>query len=720
MEITGKKVFERIKNLIEDKYPELDLEKITQAYVLAYESHTGQKRKSGEDYIVHPLEVAEILLDLRMDTDTIVAGILHDVVEDTLITLSDIEYIFGKNVANLVDGVTKLRNLPKKEGKQIENIRKMVVAMSEDVRVVIIKLADRLHNMRTLKYQSPLKQIEKSKESMDIFAPIAHRIGMGKIKTELEDLSFYYLNPENYEEIKNLINSKKTERINYTNKMIEIVKEEMEKVNIKCEISGRPKNLYSIYKKMTEKNKKFEELMDLIAIRIITEKEVDCYAALGIVHSKFPPVPGRFKDYIAASKSNGYQSIHTTVKGFGNQNVEIQIRTEQMHQIAEEGVAAHWKYKEKTSKSKNEEYYAKVKKMIESNIDNFAKKITVEILNKTIFVFTPKGDVIELIEGSTVLDFAFSVHTQIGYKTTGAKVNDKIVPLSHVIKNGDTVEILTSKTAKGPGSDWLNIVNNPSSKSKIKKWFKDKEFESKSKIGEELINNEFSKLGLKFKDYEDDNRVLIYMKKFNIKDFKELCYKFATNQLFIETFINKFGKKEEVSSQITEEEKNKVINKYNHKYSSGLKVTGAENTLFSFPKCCNPLPGDAIKGYVSRGKGIVVHRMDCQNIIKLEDSEKERILDVEWDDSILEKSNIKYQVNFTVKTYGRAGILSEFIKLISESKIDLIGVKTSTVKESSKEYAKIIFSVMIRKKEEFEKLSKNFLNIKEVIEIIRN
>lgn len=721
MHITGEEVFLRMKKLIENEYKDLNLEKITCAYLLAYESHKDQKRKSGEEYIVHPLEVAEILLKLRMDTDTIVAGILHDVVEDTLITLSDIEYSFGKDVASLVDGVTKLRNLPKKEGKQIENIRKMVVAMSEDVRVVIIKLADRLHNMRTLKYQSPQKQIEKSKECMDIFAPIAHRIGMGKIKTELEDISFYYLNPKGYEEMKNLVNTKKEERNAYTEEMMNVVKDELKKSNIECEISGRPKHLYSIYKKMYEKNKKFEELMDLIAVRIITQKEVDCYSALGIVHAKFVPVSGRFKDYIASPKPNGYQSIHTTVKGPGNQYVEVQIRTEQMHQIAEEGVAAHWKYKEKRGKSKNDEYYVKVKKMIESNIDNFAKEITFEILNKTIFVFTPKGDVVELVEGSTVLDFAFSVHTQIGYRTIGAKVNDKIVTLDHIIKNGDKVEILTSKTAKGPGSDWINIVNNPSSKSKIKKWFKDKEFESKSKEGEELLNNEFSKIGLKFKDYEDDDRVLLYMKKFNIKNFDQLYYKFATNELFIDTFIAKFEKKEEMSvEEVIEEETSKSQSKFSNKAITGLKVTGSDNTLFNFAKCCSPLPGDEIKGYVSRGRGIVVHRSDCKNIIGLEKNEKDRIIKVYWDEKLLEKSNVKYQVSFMVKTFGRSGLLSDIIRLISEFKMDLTGVKTNVIKENGQELGLINLSVMIRKKEEFEKLCKNILAIREVLEIVRN
>ncbi|WP_156299724.1 RelA/SpoT family protein [Streptobacillus canis] len=726
--ITGREVFERIKKDIVENHKELDIEKIEEAYVLAEESHRDQRRKSGEEYIVHPLEVAEILLALRMDTDTIVAGILHDVVEDTLITLSDIEYSFGKDVSTLIDGVTKLRNLPKKEGKQIENIRKMVVAMSEDVRVVIIKLADRLHNMRTLKYQSPEKQIEKSKETMDIFAPIAHRIGMGKIKSELEDISFYYLNPKGYQEIKGLVNAKKEERQRYINKIIEIIEKELEKSGIDAHVNGRTKHLYSIYKKMYEKNKQFKDLMDLTAIRVLTKKEVDCYAVLGLIHSIFTPVAGRFKDYIAVPKANGYQSIHTTVRGIDNQIIEIQIRTEEMHQIAEEGVAAHWMYKEKKSKDKNEKYYAAVKKIIESSIEGtnnneqeetFAKEVTEQILKKTIFVFTPKGDVVELQAGSTVLDFAFQVHTQIGYRTIGAKVNDRIVTLDYVVENGDKIEILTSKTAKGPGNDWINMVNNPSSKSKIRKWFKDMEFEIKSKEGEVLLNEEFNKIGLKFKDYEDDDRVLLYMKKFNITSIEQLYYKFANNELTMEHFIAKFEKKEEVNiEQAIEEETAKTTQKIREN-NQGIKVSGSDNTLFNFAKCCAPLPGDEIRGFVTRGRGIVIHRTDCPNMLKLLENEPEREIEVYWDENLLEKSTAKYQMYFTIKTVGRAGLMLDIMRLLNEYKIDLTGVNTKVVKENGESLALIQLGVLVKRKEDYEKLSKNLLNMREILEIMR-
>lgn len=720
--ITSNQIFEKLKKEILENRKDLDIEKIEEAYTLALESHMGQKRKSGEEYIIHPLEVAEILLNLRMDTDTIIAGILHDVVEDTLISLADIEYIFGKEIANLIDGVTKLRNLPRKEGKQIENIRKMVVAMSEDVRVVIIKLADRLHNMRTLKFQTPEKQIEKSKETMDIYAPISHRIGMGKIKTELEDLAFYYLNPIGYAEIKELVNTKKEERQKYIKIVIDIIEKELKNNNINAVVNGRNKHLYSIYKKMYEKQKKFTDLMDLTAVRIITEKEVDCYTVLGMIHSIFVPITGRFKDYIAVPKPNGYQSIHTTVKGPDNQIIEIQIRTEQMHAIAEEGVAAHWKYKENKNKDKNEKYYAAIKKIIESKEDpnnNFAKDVTTQILKKTIFVFTPKGDVVELQEGATALDFAFQVHTQIGYRTIGVKVNDRIVTLDYVVSNGDKIEILTSKTAKGPGNDWINIVTSPASKSKIKKWFKDKEMEIKSKEGEELVISEFNKVGLRFKDLEDDDRVLLYMKKFNLANINQLYTKFATNELSLDTFISKFiDKKEQSIEEVILEGANKVTNRIS-KSSSGIKVTGSDNTLFNFAKCCSPLPGDSIRGFVTRGRGIVIHTSDCKNMQQLLSVEPEREVEVLWDEKLLSENTTKYLVNFTIKTYGRSGLLLDVMRILSEYKMDVTSVNTNNIKENGKVYTLVQLGVLVRKKEDFEKLTKNLLTMREIMSVIR-
>ena len=720
-------LYKQLADRIKENNLDVDMDKVAEAFTLAYESHVGQKRKSGEDYILHPVEVAEILADMRMDTDTIVAGLLHDVVEDTLITLPDIEYSFGEDVKKLVDGVTKLRNLPRTDSKKLENIRKMVVAMSEDIRVVIIKLADRLHNMRTLKYMKPEKQQEKSKETIEIYAPIAHRIGMAKIKWELEDISFRFLYPKDYYEIKELINSKRKEREGYTANFIEKIQAELEKNHIKGEVTGRPKHLYSIYRKMNEKEKRFVDLNDLIAIRIIVEKKNECYNVLGIIHDLFIPVFKRFKDYISQPKPNGYQSIHTTVKGPNDQNVEIQIRTQEMHEIAEEGVAAHWKYKEKKSKSKNEKFYADAKKLtdsVQSKSDEkeqkgFAQEVTGDVLKQTIFVFTPKDDVMEMPRNSTALDFAFQVHTQIGYRTIGAKVNGRITQLNQVLKNGDKVEVMTSKNVnKGPGKDWIEMVNNHGSRVKIRKWFKDKEFEEKSKEGEQILEKEFEQLGLKLKDMLEDERVFLYMKKFNVADTKTLFYRFAIGDLSLDGFMNKFEKKEEKALEKVLEEETEKANRQKGKNNGGVKISGTENTMYRFAKCCSPLPGDEIRGYVTRGRGIAIHRSDCQNFISLMEKEPEREIDVYWDESAM-SANTTYEFNFTIKASDRNGLLLDIIRILNEYKMNLLNVNTNTFKENGNKRILIHLRITIRSREDFDRLANNLKSMSEVIDIIK-
>ena len=720
-------LYNQLADRIKENNLDVDMDKVAEAFTLAYESHVGQKRKSGEDYILHPVEVAEILADMRMDTDTIVAGLLHDVVEDTLITLADIEYSFGEDVKKLVDGVTKLRNLPRTDSKKLENIRKMVVAMSEDIRVVIIKLADRLHNMRTLKYMKPEKQQEKSKETIEIYAPIAHRIGMAKIKWELEDISFRFLYPKDYYEIKELINSKRKEREEYTANFIEKIQAELEKNHIKGEVTGRPKHLYSIYRKMNEKEKTFVDLNDLIAIRIIVEKKNECYNVLGIIHDLFIPVFKRFKDYVSQPKPNGYQSIHTTVKGPNDQNVEIQIRTQEMHEIAEEGVAAHWKYKEKKSKSKNEKFYADAKKLtdsVQSKSDEkeqkgFAQEVTGDVLKQTIFVFTPKDDVMEMPRNSTALDFAFQVHTQIGYRTIGAKVNGRITQLNQVLKNGDKVEVMTSKNVnKGPGKDWIEMVNNHGSRVKIRKWFKDKEFEEKSKEGEQILEKEFEQLGLKLKDMLEDERVFLYMKKFNVADTKTLFYRFAIGDLSLDGFMNKFEKKEEKALEKVLEEETEKANRQKGKNNGGVKISGTENTMYRFAKCCSPLPGDEIRGYVTRGRGIAIHRSDCQNFISLMEKEPEREIDVYWDESAM-SANTTYEFNFTIKASDRNGLLLDIIRILNEYKMNLLNVNTNTFKENGNKRILIHLRITIRSREDFDRLANNLKSMSEVIDIIK-
>ena len=720
-------LYKQLADRIKENNLDVDMDKVAEAFTLAYESHVGQKRKSGEDYILHPVEVAEILADMRMDTDTIVAGLLHDVVEDTIITLPDIEYSFGEDVKKLVDGVTKLRNLPRTDSKKLENIRKMVVAMSEDIRVVIIKLADRLHNMRTLKYMKPEKQQEKSKETIEIYAPIAHRIGMAKIKWELEDISFRFLYPKDYYEIKELINSKRKEREGYTANFIEKIQAELEKNHIKGEVTGRPKHLYSIYRKMNEKEKRFVDLNDLIAIRIIVKKKNECYNVLGIIHDLFIPVFKRFKDYISQPKPNGYQSIHTTVKGPNDQNVEIQIRTQEMHEIAEEGVAAHWKYKEKKSKSKNEKFYADAKKLtdsVQSKSDEkeqkgFAQEVTGDVLKQTIFVFTPKDDVMEMPRNSTALDFAFQVHTQIGYRTIGAKVNGRITQLNQVLKNGDKVEVMTSKNVnKGPGKDWIEMVNNHGSRVKIRKWFKDKEFEEKSREGEQILEKEFEQIGLKLKEMLEDERVFLYMKKFNVADTKTLFYRFAIGDLSLDGFMNKFEKKEEKALEKVLEEETEKANKQKGKNNGGVKISGTENTMYRFAKCCSPLPGDEIRGYVTRGRGIAIHRSDCQNFISLMEKEPEREIDVYWDESAM-SANTTYEFNFTIKASDRNGLLLDIIRILNEYKMNLLNVNTNTFKENGNKRILIHLRITIRSREDFDRLANNLKSMSEVIDIIK-
>ena len=719
-------LFKDLTDRIKENRLDVDTNKIEHAFILAYESHIGQKRKSGEDYILHPVEVAEILADMKMDTDTIVAGLLHDVVEDTLIVLEDIEDNFGKDVKKLVDGVTKLRNLPRTDSKKLENKRKMVIAMSEDIRVVIIKLADRLHNMRTLKYMKPEKQQEKSKETIEIYAPIAHRIGMARIKWELEDISFRFLYPNDYYEIKELVNTKRREREEYTAKFIEKIKIELKKNNIKGEVTGRPKHLYSIYRKMNEKQKRFMDLYDLIAIRIIVEKKNECYNVLGIIHDLFIPVFDRFKDYVSQPKPNGYQSIHTTVKGPNNQNVEIQIRTQEMHEIAEEGVAAHWKYKEKKSKSKNEKFYADVKKLkdsVQNKKENekqveFAQEVTGDVLKQTIFVFTPKDDIVEMPRNSTALDFAFQVHTQIGYRTIGAKVDGKIVQLNQVLKTGDKVEVITSKNMKGPGKDWIEMVNNHSSRVKIRKWFKDKEFEEKSKEGEQILEKEFDRLGLKLKDMLEDERVFLYMKKYNIGDNKTLFYRFGTGDLSLDGFMNKFEVKEEKALEKVLEEETEKGHRQKERNQGGVKISGTENTMYRFAKCCSPLPGDEIRGYVTRGRGIAIHRVDCDNFISLMQKEPEREVDVYWDESA-SSSNSTYEFNFTIKASDRNGLLLDIIRILNEYKMNLITVNTNNFKENGNKRIFIHLRITIRSRDDFDRLANNLKSMPEIIDVIK-
>ena len=540
--------WEEILKEIEKNNLKVDIEKIKLAFFFAEECHEGQYRKSGEDYIMHPVEVTKILIDMKMDTDTIVAGILHDIVEDTLITLADIKYNFGETVATLVDGVTKLKTLPNGTKKQDENIRKMILAMAQNLRVIIIKLADRLHNMRTMKYMKPEKQISISQETLDIYAPLAHRLGIAKIKWELEDLALRYLKPKEYMNIKSLIDSKKKEREEYIQGFIETIVNLLHETGIKGSVKGRFKHFYSIYKKMYEKNKEFDDIYDLMGVRIIVDTEGECYNTLGVIHSHFKPVPGRFKDYIAVPKSNNYQSIHTTIVGPQGKFIEIQIRTEEMDKVAEEGIAAHWSYKEHTKVTKSDQVYGWLRNILElqketETAQEFIDSVTKDIMNETVFVFSPKGDITELPQGATPLDFAFAIHTQIGCKCVGAKVNGKIVTLDYKLQNGDRVEIITSKNSKGPNKDWLDIVVTHGAKSKIKKVLKDLVRDQTIKNGRENLERELGKLGITLKEMEEDPIIKKHMEKNNITSLDEFYYHVGEKRSKIDIIIYKLRKK---------------------------------------------------------------------------------------------------------------------------------------------------------------------------------
>jgi RelA/SpoT family (p)ppGpp synthetase len=704
----------------------LDLDKILLAYEFSKESHIGQYRKSGEEYILHPVEVTKILINMNMDTDTIVAGILHDVVEDTLITSADIRYHFGDVPADLVEGVTKLSNLPEGTKKQHENIRKMIVAMAKDVRVVIIKLADRVHNMRTLKYMPEEKRKRIAKETLEIFAPLAHRLGIAKIKWELEDLSFYYLEPKIYKEIVKLVDSKRTFRENYTEKIVDYLEKELSKYNIKGVINGRPKHLYSIYKKMYEQNKNFDELYDLIAVRVIVRNEAECYNVLGIVHNYWKPVPGRFKDYIAVPKANGYQSIHTTVVGPQGRFVEIQIRTEEMHVIAEEGIAAHWTYKEKNKSNRRDNVYSWLRQILEwqnvaDNSEEFIKTVTGDILNETVFVFSPQGDVIEMTKGATPLDFAFHIHTEIGYKCIGAKVNGRIVPLDYKLQNGDQIEIITSKSAKGPGNDWLNIVVTQSAKSKIKRWIKEKQYDEKIKDGKLILERELSKFSIKFKDLEENEVTKEYIKKLHVPNFQELLFNFGIGRMKVDGYIDRLVEslKDKVEININDLIVENQKKRKEQNSQQGIIIDGTDNTLLRFAKCCTPLPGDEVAGYVTRGSGIAIHRKDCINFINLSNKEKNRVVEVNWDKKIINKNINKYGFSFNVLMIDRPNGLMDLVKVIADHKINLIGVNSNSFMENGDRLVNVKLNIEIADKEEAVRLKNNLRKLEGIISVNR-
>ncbi len=720
-------------------HPSTDVSMIEKAYKLAVKAHGDQRRKSGEPYIIHPLWVAIILADLEMDKETIAAGMLHDVVEDTKFTEEDIRREFGDEVALLVDGVTKLGRLSYSSDKlevQAENLRKMFLAMAKDIRVIIIKLADRLHNMRTLQFMPPAKQKEKAKETMDIYAPIAQRLGISKIKTELDDLALKYSQPEVFYDLVNQINARKTEREEFVEQIVEEVSTHMKNANIKAEVNGRVKHFFSIYKKMVNQDKTVDQIYDLFAVRIIVESVKDCYAALGVIHEMYTPIPGRFKDYIAMPKPNMYQSLHTTLMSSVGQPFEIQIRTEEMHKTAEYGIAAHWKYKEsndgkKSVEAQEEEKLSWLRQILEWQRDmsdnrEFLNLIKgdLDLFAEDVYCFTPQGDVKNLPNGSTPIDFAYAIHSAVGNKMVGARVNGKLVNIDYKIQNGDRIEILTSQNSKGPSRDWLNIVKSTQAKNKINQWFK-KEFKESNIIrGKDMIATYCRAKSINVANIIQPKYQEIVQKKYGFKDWDSVLAAIGHGGLKEGQVVNRlaeeYGKDhrqaitdEVVLERVAEAAKNKV---HIAKSKSGIVVKGIDDMAVRFSRCCNPVPGDEIVGFVTRGRGLSIHRTDCINMIHLSESERARLIPAEWETEVTEKSGGQYLAEIKMYANDQQGLLMEISRIFTEGNVD---VKSMNVRTSKKGTATIEMGFIVHGREELERIVKKLQQLSGIIDIER-
>ena len=720
-------------------HPSTDVSLIEKAYKLAVEAHGDQRRKSGEPYIIHPLWVAIILADLEMDKETIAAGMLHDVVEDTKFTEEDIRKEFGAEVALLVDGVTKLGRLSYSSDKlevQAENLRKMFLAMAKDIRVIIIKLADRLHNMRTLQFMTPAKQKEKAKETMDIYAPIAQRLGIYKIKTELDALALKYSQPEVFYDLVNQINARKTEREEFVEQIVDEVSTHMKNAGIKAEVNGRVKHFFSIYKKMVNQDKTVDQIYDLFAVRIIVESVKDCYAALGVIHEMYTPIPGRFKDYIAMPKPNMYQSLHTTLMSSVGQPFEIQIRTEEMHKTAEYGIAAHWKYKEsndgkKSVEAQEEEKLSWLRQILEWQRDmsdnrEFLNLIKgdLDLFAEDVYCFTPQGDVKNLPNGSTPIDFAYAIHSAVGNKMVGARVNGKLVNIDYKIQNGDRIEILTSQNSKGPSRDWLNIVKSTQAKNKINQWFK-KEFKESNIIrGKDMIATYCKAKSINLTNIIQPKYQEIVQKKYGFKDWESVLAAIGHGGLKEGQVVNRlaeeYGKDhrqaitdEVVLERVAEAAKNKV---HIAKSKSGIVVKGIDDMAVRFSRCCNPVPGDEIIGFVTRGRGLSIHRTDCINMIHLSEAERARLIPAEWETEVTEKSGGQYLAEIKMYANDQQGLLMEISRIFTEENVD---VKSMNVRTSKKGTATIEMGFIVHGREELERIVKKLQQLSGIIDIER-
>lgn len=694
--ISVEEFFEMIKKYLNDNQVAF----VHKAYDVAAKAHANQRRKSGEPYIIHPLGVATILAELQMDETTLAAAFLHDVVEDTETTLDQLKEMFGVKVADLVDGVTKLGKIEyiSKEDQQIENYRKMFLAMAKDIRVIMIKLADRLHNMRTMKYMPVHKQQSISRETMEVYAPLAHRLGIYTIKWELEDLAFRYMEPEIYYDLVEQVKVKRREREAMIHEAMAEIKEHLDEQHIKCEIQGRPKNFYSIYKKMQRDHKELSEIYDLLAIRVLVDTVADCYGTLGVVHSLWRPIPGRVKDYIAVPKSNMYQSLHTTVLYHNGQPLEIQIRTFEMHRISEFGIAAHWRYKESGGKSNmpsggDKDFEAKLswlRQLLEWHKDmsdsrDFVNTVKMDVFADEVFVFTPRGDVIDLPVGSVPIDFAYRIHTDVGNRCVGAKVNGRIVPLDYKLSNGDIVEVITSKQATGPSRDWMNIVGSSDTRNKIRSWFKKERREENIAKGREMLEKETKRLGYDIKVLLKTDKLKTVAASFRLDGeealYASVGYGGVTLNGVMSKLVELYKKEQKLTvtkdlSQLLAELKPR---RSKAKASHGILVKGEEGIMVKLARCCNPIPGDPVIGYITRGSGISVHRTDCPNVLSNNPDEQRRLIEVSWDIT----TDAVYKVNIVINASDRPGMMADIMQVTSEAKLNINALNCRTDKHKN-------------------------------------
>ena len=749
--LSPEELYQDLISRVRRYHPSDDISMIEKAYKIAYAAHEGQVRKSGEPYIIHPLCVAIILADLELDKETIEAGLLHDVVEDTIMTEEEIEKEFGPDVALLVDGVTKLQqiNFPSDKGNgdnktadqqemQAENLRKMFLAMAKDIRVIMIKLADRLHNMRTLKYQPPAKQQKIARETMEIYAPIAQRLGISKIKVELDDLSLKYLEPDVYYDLVDKIAVRRSEREEYIQQIVDEVTEHMKNAGIKSQIDGRVKHFFSIYKKMKNQSKTLDQIYDLFAVRIIVDSVKDCYAALGVIHEMYKPIPGRFKDYIAMPKPNMYQSLHTTVIGSSGQPFEIQIRTMEMHKAAEYGIAAHWKYKEASDGKKvaaqEEEKLAWLRQILEwqrdmSDNKEFMNllKSDLDLFSDSVYCFTPTGDVKTLPAGSTPIDFAYSVHTAVGNKMIGARVNGKLVTIDYEIQNGDRIEILTSQNSKGPSRDWLNLVKSTQAKNKINQWFKNEFKEENIVKGKEMLLAYCKAKSINISEIMKPPYMEAQMKKYGFKDWESLLAAVGHGGLKEGQILNRMQElydkdhpkvlsNEEVLANVAENAQARQMLP-RAKSKNGIVVKGIHDVAVRFSKCCSPVPGDEIIGFVTRGRGISIHRTDCVNVINLPESERARLIDAEWEASQENRTDEKYLAEINIYANNRSGLLADISRALTEKNIDILAMNPRTNKQGM---ATLSASFEIASRDELIRIIDKIRTIDSVIDIERS